>query len=124
MPEATSDALMGLGMPAQLAALMGANPSVITAVGTTQTGGAPVVKSRNTEVITAGGAQAVVLPAGAGVMEPYFIANQANATAALVFVPAGHTLNGSLNGDLSVAQFKGVILWQYKPKFWASLLSA
>jgi hypothetical protein len=129
MPEATSDSLMGFGMPAQLSALLGGNPSALTTVGTTQTGAA-VIKSKNTELVTAGGATAAVFPTTVGVMEPYFIVNAA-ATTGLVYVPSGHTLETAssgatqgLNGNMAVAQYKAIIMWQYKPKFWVAILTA
>lgn len=120
MPEATSDALLGLGMPAQLAALLGANPSVVNGTGTAQAGAGKVL-TRNAELNTSGGQTAVVIP-NTGVMEPYFFVNP-DATAALVFPPVGHTLNGTLNASLSVAQNKAAIIWQYKPTFWCSVLT-
>lgn len=123
MPIATADALTGLGTPAQLAAVMGANPSALTCVGTTQSG-APIVRSRNTEFVTAGGATAAVLPVGAGIMEPYFVTNQATNNTALLFVPSGHTLNATANGSVAIAQAKSAIVWQYKFKNWCYVVLA
>lgn len=122
MPSA--DALMGLGMSAQSAEQLGGNPSASGAgVGTAQTG-AKTLLSKNSEVTPVGGSTAYLLPAG-GVFSEYLIYNSAaTAVTALVFVPSGHTLNGSLNASLSIAQNKAAIMWQYKPKFWASILTA
>lgn len=122
MPVATSDALTGFGMPPQLAALLGGNPSALTCVGTAQTGAA-VIKSKNTELVTAGGATACVFTSGVGVMEPYFF-TQASSTSGLIFVPSGHSLNGSANASLTLAQYKGAIMWQYKLKQWTYILTA
>lgn len=122
MPLSTADSFTGFGVPAQLANLLGANASLLNCVGTAQSGAA-VVLSRNTELNTSGGATAAVFPSDAGVMQPYFIVNP-DATTGLVFVPSGHTVNGSLNGSVSIAQNKAAIIWQYKPKFWASVLTA
>lgn len=130
MPVATADALTGLGVPAQLAAILGGNPSQLTCVGTTQAGAA-VVKSTNTELLTAGGATACVIPALAEVMVPYVFTNPTS-TAGLIFVPLGHTiitntastLNGSVGGAGGLLQNKSAVLWQYKPKFWACILTA
>ena len=128
MPMATSDALTGLGMPAQLASMLGANPNVATGVGTTQSG-ATVIKSRNTEVSVASSSTAFVFPSSVGVMEPYFMVNNsATATSALVFVPNTHTIVGpsgaTANGSVVIAQFKASIIWQYKPKNWCYLVLA
>lgn len=122
MTVATADALMGLGMPAQLSAVLGGNPSALTCAGTTQ-GAAATIKSKNTELVTAGGATAAVLPSGAGIMEPYFI-NTQSATTGLVFVPSGHSLNGSANASVSVPQAKAAIIWQYKKSNWCYIVLA
>lgn len=127
MPEATSDAMTGLGVPAQVAALLGANPAKTTgAANNTQTGAA-VLLSRNTELNPGSTTNSFIPPAGAGVMEPYFLTNT-SATAANVFVPVGHTLNGTLNGSIlsgtGMVQYRSAILWQYKPKFWTYILGA
>ena len=116
MPIATADALTGFGMPAQLAALMGGNPSALTCAGTTQSGAA-VVKSRNTELVTGSGTTAAVFPSTVGIMEAYFVTTQ-SATTGLVFVPSGHTLNGTANASVSIAQYATAIIWQYKYKNW------
>lgn len=132
MPVASADTLMGLGLPAQLAQLLGGNSSQLTCVGTTQ-GSGPVIKSTNTELVVVAGQTACILPAtpdNSNVMVPYNIVNPAaGANAALVFVPVGHTagaagLNGNLNGGTGIPQNKSMIAWQYKPKFWAFVLSA
>lgn len=120
MPEATSDAFMGLGMPAQISAILGANPHNLTCAGTSQTTAA-ILKSRNTELTAAASQTGAVPPTTAGVMEPYFIVNSSS-TAAVVYVPVGHTLNGTLNSSIlsgtGLIQWRSVILYQYKPKFW------
>lgn len=118
----TSDALTGLGLPPQLAEVLGGNPSKVTGVGTAQVGAGKGL-TKNLEMSVAAGQTAVILKSV--LMEPIYVFNAAStATAALVFPPVGHTMNGSLNASVSVAQNKGAILWQYKPTFWASVLSA
>lgn len=121
MPVATSDALTGLGMPPQLAALIGGNPSALTTAGTTS-GTAVTIKSKNTELVTAGSQTGAIFPSTVGVAEPYFITNAA-ATTGVVYVPTGHTFN--LSGaptSVNIAQFKSAIIWQYKPKLWTYLV--
>jgi hypothetical protein len=122
MPIATSDALMGLGMPAQLSALMGGNPNALTTTGTAQ-GTAATIKSKNTELVTAGSQTGGILPSTAGVMEPYFI-NVQSATSGVVYVPSGHSLNGSANAGVTIAQGKAAIIWQYKKSNWCYLILA
>lgn len=127
MPMATADALTGLGMPAQLANMIGANPNNQTGTGTTQTG-ATVIRSRNTELTAASSSTAFVFPTNVAVMEPYFLINSSGtATSALVYVPSGHTIisNGvGANGACTIAQNKSAVIWQFKPKNWAYLILA
>jgi hypothetical protein len=122
MPMATTDALMGFGVPAQLASLLGGNPNVLTTTGTT-VGAAAVLKSRNTELSTAASQTGAIPPTTAAVMEPYFITNPAS-TSAVLYVQSGHTLNGSLNGTKTLAQNSNTILWQYKKTFWVSITAS
>lgn len=123
MPVATADDLTGFGLAGQLAALLGANPQALPGSGTVQ-GGAAILKTRNTELVPSAGNTAFIPPPDAKVMAPFFLTNQ-QATAAVIFVPVGHTLNGTLNGSIAaLAQGKSAILYQYKPKFWATILSA
>ena len=122
MPVATNDSLMGLGMPAQLSALLGANPKAVTAAGTAQ-GTATAILSKNVELTTASSQTGGILPSNAGVMVPYFVTVQTSDTG-VVYVPSGHYLNSVQNAGLSVAQYKSAIFWQYKPSYWCSILSA
>jgi len=121
MPVASEDALTGLGMPAQLAQLMGSNALTQAGTGTAQAG-ATLLRDQSIELTTSGGATAFILQDwGINVPQLVFCSS---ATTALVFCPVGHTLNGTLNASLSVAQNKGAMFWEYKPKFWASILTA
>lgn len=122
MPVADSDNLMGLGLPAQLANVIGARPNALTAAGTSQ-GAAAVMKSRNTELVTGASATGAIPISTAPLMEPYFITNQA-ATTAKVYVPSGHYLNSVQNASVDVAQYKSIIFWQYKKNYWTYILTA
>lgn len=122
MPIATADALTGIGFPGQQANLMGANPHALTTTGTAQ-GTAAILKSRNTELVTAASQTGAIPPSNAPVMEPYFIVNP-TATAGVIYVPSGHSLNGSLNGSVSLAQNKQIIFYQYKRNNWTYNLTA
>lgn len=118
----TADDLAGIGFPGEQAEILGANPQTIAGVGTAQVGAAKIL-SKNVELTTAGGATAAVLPAAAKINQPHYVV-VTTATAGLVFVPLGHSLNGSLNGSLSIAQNKAAILYQYKRNNWTAILSA
>lgn len=122
MPVATSDALTGLGMVPQLAALMGGNPHALTTAGTSQTT-AVTLKSKNTEIVTAASQTGAIPPSNAPVMEPYFITNQASTTG-VIYVPVGHYLNSVQNASLNLVQYKTCIFYQYKPKYWTYNLTA
>lgn len=119
---ASSTALCGLGVPPQLADVIGFEPSVLTTIGTAQVGAA-VIKSQNVELTTAGGATAAVLPGDRPVGTLFLVTNP-TATTGLVFCPVGDTMNGSANGSVSVAQNKAVMVYQYKKGKWASVLTA
>lgn len=122
MPTAT--ALMGLGMAAQPAELLGGEPSARGAgVGTAQVG-AKTILSKNSEVTPTAGQTAYILPNSNVFQDYHFYNSAATAVTALIFPPVGHTMNGTLNASVSVAQNKTAIIWQYKPNFWAAVISA
>lgn len=123
MPMGTSDALMGLGMPAQLANVIGANPLIQNgAANATQTG-ATVIRSRNLEVNPGATTNSFIFLSNAPVMEPYFIVNFSGQTAN-IYPAVGQTMNNSLNGGFILATAKAAIVWQYKKGYWASILTA
>jgi hypothetical protein len=122
MPVATEDALAGLGVPAQLSALLGAQPAVLTCAGTSQTTAA-VLKSRGSELTAAASQTGAIPPFDAPIMTPYALTNSSSTTVVL-YVPVGHNLNSSLNGSVNVAQNKSIYLWQYKAKYWTYILTA
>ncbi len=119
---ASSSALVGLGVPPQLADVLGFEPSTVTGTGTTQ-GGAALIKSQNAEMVTAAGQTAAILPADRPVGVP-FIVNCPTATSGVVFVPVGAYLNGTQNGSLTIAQNKAAMFFQYKQGYWVSILTA
>jgi len=122
MPIATEDSLTGLGVPTQLATLMGAQPKVVAGAGTSQTTAATLV-SRGAEV-TASASQTGVIPASdAPIMTPFALTNSTSTTA-VVYVPVGHYLNSSQNASVNLAQNKAIYLWQYKSKYWTYILTA
>jgi hypothetical protein len=121
MGFAMEDELVGLGVPPQLAFLIGDQPLVQAGTGTSQTG-ATLLKGCTTELTTTGGNTAFLLQTF-GPNTPYFLFNSASTTA-LVFCPSGATINGSSNGSVSIAQNKGAIVWEYKKGFWCSIVTA
>lgn len=116
----TADDLTGLGMPPLLASELGNQPNALTCTGTSQTTAA-TIKTKNTELVAASSQTGAVPPSDAKVGSPYFLVASASTTA-VVYVPVGHTLLGSLNGSVNLAQNKCMILWQYKLNNWAYLI--
>jgi hypothetical protein len=114
--------LTGLGMSSVLADIIGGDYFLAVGKGITQAGAQPLVGD-NSELSTASGQTAFLLPVTQQIAEAVFVVNP-SATTALIYAPlATHALNGSTTVPLSVPQNKAAIIWQYKPKFWVSLLS-
>ncbi len=119
MPTATD--LMGLGMPGELAGLLGNQPQALTATGTTQAGAAAITAHLVT--MTATGADGIILPITGKVGTPYYVLNS-SASTGLVYCPVGHTMNTTSNGSVSVATHLGVLCIQMSKGVWASILTA
>src|SRR6185369_8863832 len=85
-----SQDLMGLGMNAILAQLVGQDPQAVTAAGTTQA----TARAASGDVIemTATGSDGIILPTGP-ICQPFFVINS-SASTGLVYTPVGSTLNG------------------------------
>lgn len=120
MPESTD--LVGVGVPPYLANLLGNDDSILTTTTTSQSTAA-LIKTNNVELSTSGGQTAAILSASLPIGTPVYCFTS-TATTALVFCPVGHTMNGSSNGSVSIAQNKAAIIWQYKKNFWCSVLTA
>jgi len=121
MIGASTTALMGLGLQGELADIMGADYALVVGVGTTQAGAKAIIGD-NAELSAASSQTDFVLPITQAIMEAVFAVNPSGTTAR-VWCPVGHTLNNVANANLSIATNKAAIFWQYKPKFWASLLT-
>lgn len=122
MPTDTD--LTGLGMSPYLAAELGNAPNLVTCAATSSQTGATAILTKNSELSAADSSHnSAILPAGAKVGSPFWVFG-ASSTSAIVYVPVGHNLNGSLNAGLTVAQNKGALLFQYKLKNWMSIITA
>ncbi len=120
MPTATD--LVGLGMPPQLANVLGNEPSAVTCAGTAQAT-ATIAKSKNVELTAASSQDGAIVAADSLIGSAHYFFNS-SATTAKVYCPVGATMNGSSNGSVSIAQNKGAFVWQYKKGAWASVLTA
>lgn len=89
---ATEQDLVGLGMPPALADLLGITPQSVTGAGTTQ-GTAAAIYNELALITGASSNTGAILPATAKVGVPYILAS-IGGTAAKIYAPVGHTLNG------------------------------
>lgn len=120
----TREDLTGLGMAPELSNLLGNSPKLVTCAGTSQ-GTATAILTHNVELNAQSSQTGAILPSSAKIGTPYFLANgTTSATSGVVYVPVGHTLNGTLNNGLTLAANKAAIIWQYRTNFWASVLTA
>jgi uncharacterized protein (DUF111 family) len=121
MPK-TSD-LMGLGIPAAPANLLGDEIATLAGVGTAQSG-AGAIGSGFTKLTTASGQTAVVLPSNAPLLRSYSVFNS-SATTALVFPPSGAAINGaSADASYSLAQNKMAQFFRVGALEWRCVISA
>lgn len=99
---ATVADLMGLGMPAALAAKIGNNVTLnLAGVGTTQVGAATITTGVTSLTPTAG-ATAYVLPSSSQ-SRLYFLSNTSSTQTALIFPNSGGTINtGTANSSVSI----------------------
>lgn len=88
----SSQDLMGTGMPSMQADLLGYDPQAVTATGTTQATAA-AIRSEMPQITATGGATGAILPSDAKIGSPFFVSS-IGGTAAKIYAPVGHTLNG------------------------------
>jgi hypothetical protein len=120
----TREDLVGLGMAPEMASVLGNSPQLVTCTGTQQSTAAPIY-THNVELNAQSSQTGAILPSAAKIGTPYYIQNgTASATSGVVYVPVGHTLNGTLNNGFTIAQNKQGYLIQYKKNFWGSNLTA
>lgn len=121
---AASDALMGYGMPPSLAGLLGTDPNLLPAAGTTQATAA-TIKAHNTEM-TATGSDGVILPSGAQIGTLFYVFNSSGSNGK-VYVPVGQNLvttSATLNGSLTMTTGQRAFFYKYKVNNWTYNLSA
>jgi hypothetical protein len=124
---ATETDLVGLGVsPLMAQKLLGFQPTIITAIGTVQSG-ASTVQSRLVTVQAATGATAIIIAKNSSLDSPIVVANPGtigSAAPALVFVPVGHTLNNGtntvVNQPYTLPTYSMVYMWQTQIGQWYS----
>ena len=128
---ANSLALVGLGMPPQLAEQLGGVPATIAGTGTTQAAAAAI--TTKSAILNAQSSQtAFYLPtataatiANRTLFSPYLL-NYGTVSAAspIVFVGVGGYMNGTLNGSITLAAGQAAIAWQVSSGVYYSVKTA
>ena len=128
---ANSLALVGLGMPPQLAEQLGGTPATIAGTGTTQAAAAAI--TTKSAILNAQSSQtAFYLPtataatiANRSLFTPYLL-NYGTVSAAspIVFVGVGGYMNGTLNGSITLAAGQAAIAWQVSSGVYYSVKTA
>lgn len=111
--------LVGLGVPPQVAETLGGTPATIAGTGTTQAAAAAIntksailnAQSSNTAFYLPTATAATI--AARTLFAPYYL-NYGTISAAspIVFVGVGGTMNGVLNGSVTLASGQAMIAWQ------------
>lgn len=116
---ATQQALMGVGIQAEAARLLGNTPQALTTTGTSQATAAPITSKMST-FVTASSQTGAILPASSyGVV--FFLATSAS-TSGILYPPVGGTINGTTS--LTMAQNKPVVAWNTDLlTYWAVILA-
>lgn len=121
---AKSSDLMGLGMSAKLADMLGRNPASVTCAGTAS-GTATAITTKLSNLVTDTSKTGAILPA-VGVagtqLGDIFIVNTTTATSAVVYPPTGATINAG--SSLTVAVNQTAIFVYYSPTVIFSILTA
>ncbi len=117
-----SDDLMGLGVPPLVADALGNDDLIVTCAGTSQAT-ATLIRTTNSEFSAASSQTGAIMPTVAKVGTPYYTYTSSS-TAAVVYPPVGHTLNGTVNLGLTLAQFKSAYFLQYRKGLWSANVTA
>jgi hypothetical protein len=110
--------LMGLGMPAALAARLGYNPIATTAAGT-DSAHATLIDSKMVNITAASSQTGVILPSVPGAV--WFLACTSS-TSAVIYPASGATISGASSQTL--AQNKNMIVWQYSGTLYFHIILA
>jgi len=111
---------MGLGMPSGLANRLGNMPTAITCTGTTSGTAAPITQ-KVFQLTAAASQTGAILPAAASLGSSW-IGNCVSSTSAVVYPPAGATINGA--ASLTLAQNKTAVFTVFSTTVWFANLSA
>ncbi len=129
---ASTNSLMGLGTPAEVAKRTGWLPVAVTTSGTTQGSGTGVLRGKGNQLVTAtvhASTGAITLPADAEIGDEILIVN-ASANPGAIFPQSGGNINGETTDSgtvtLAAAGSAGSSAWLVKVSTtkWASFSAA
>lgn len=112
--------LVGLGLPTELAALIGlAQLTSVTTAGTTQ-GTATAITTSASYLVTAGSQTGGILPANA-VLDKFLFVYNSTATGGVVYPPVGGYINsGAINAGFAVSQNEGALFMRINTTQWVA----
>lgn len=107
----TSDALMGLGLPPDLAAGLGLQVQTVTCKGTSSTTAANILEGAHLVLLNGTASNTgATLPSGAGIGTPYYCFG-VGTTAPVIYAPTGQSINsGAASLTLSAAISGGILV--------------
>jgi hypothetical protein len=118
--------LIGVGVPAIQAAVLGDNPAAaLTTAGTTGATSTAILLAQDFVLMTgAGSTDGLRLPAGTLLQQPYIVSN-VSASSGTVYPPTGGNFTGNTtDAGISVPARKTMICWRYSATGWSYNLSA
>jgi hypothetical protein len=122
--SSTTD-LMGVGCPAAQALALGLSSVAITAAGTTITGATQCDNQNKFFIMTATGADGIVLNAAVPLLTPVYVVNISGSIGKVYPVNSSGTFNGLSAGTaISVGANKSSFFIRYSANGWMSNLSA
>src|SRR4051812_23396159 len=113
----TSQDLMGGGIAPLVASMLGNDPLAISGAGTTQTT-ATAIRSHLSVVTGTASNTGAILPVDGKIGSPFFVAN-VGGTAAKIYCPVGHTLNGTSNGGCTFSAVGMLIFIRTSTTAWS-----
>jgi len=118
--------LIGVGVPAIQAGVLGDNPAVaLTTAGTTGATSTAILLAQDFVLMTGSGStDGLRLPAGTLLQQMYIIAS-VSASGGTVYPPTGGNFTGgSTDAGIAVTARKTIICWRYSATGWAYNMSA
>ena len=114
--------LMGLGMPAALAARLGNTPTPLTTTGTSSTTAANIT-NKVTVLTTASSQTGAILPSAASLGSVFYVTNPTS-TGGVIYPPTGNTFNTSASTSYAMAQYNSAIFVRLTSTTWMVVASA